>query len=179
MHHSKSIRESKLELQSGNPQFGSKLAIFLSHVTLTFDGWPSKTIWHLFYTTLSFANRFKAMGEFKLELQSGNARVKIGDLFVPCDLEIWQMTLENNRASLLYYLKLCASFQSHQWIQTVVTTRSAQFGSKLMIFLSRMILKFDRWPWETIGHIVYATSSFLHHFVALVDSNWSYSLKKA
>ena len=30
-----------------------------------------------------------------------------------CDLEIWWMTLENNRAPLLYYIKFCASFQSH------------------------------------------------------------------
>ena len=30
------------------------------------------TIEHLFYTTLSFVYHFKAMGEFKLQLQSGN-----------------------------------------------------------------------------------------------------------
>ena len=34
--------------------------------------------------------------------------------FVPCDLEIWWMTLENNRAPRLYYIKLCASFQIHR-----------------------------------------------------------------
>ena len=43
--------------------------------------------------------------------------------FSPCDLEIWWMTLENNRAPLLYYIKLCASFQIHQWIDTEVTVR--------------------------------------------------------
>ena len=31
----------------------------------------------------------------------------------PCDLEIWQMTLKNNRTPLLCYFKLCASFHSH------------------------------------------------------------------
>ena len=31
-----------------------------------------KTIGHLFYATLSFVHHFKAMGEFKLESQSGN-----------------------------------------------------------------------------------------------------------
>ena len=41
--------------------------------------------------------------------------------FSPCDLEIWWMTLKNNRAPLLYYFKLCASFRSHWWIQTGVT----------------------------------------------------------
>ena len=28
--------------------------------------------------------------------------------FRPCDLEIWWMTSKNNRAPLLYYIKLCA-----------------------------------------------------------------------
>ena len=43
--------------------------------------------------------------------------------FVPCDLEIWWMTLENNRASLLCCFKLCATFHSHRWLQTGVTVR--------------------------------------------------------
>ena len=43
--------------------------------------------------------------------------------FVPCDLEIWWMTMENNRASLLCCFKLCATFHSHWWIQTEVTVR--------------------------------------------------------
>ena len=47
---------------------------FLSRVTLKFDGWPWKTIQHLFHATLSFVHHFKAISEFKLELQSGNAQ---------------------------------------------------------------------------------------------------------
>ena len=43
--------------------------------------------------------------------------------FVPCDLQIWWMTMENNRASLLCCFKLCATFHSHWWIQTGVTVR--------------------------------------------------------
>ena len=43
--------------------------------------------------------------------------------FVPCDLEIWWMTLENNRASLLCCFMLCVTFHSHWWIQTGVTVR--------------------------------------------------------
>ena len=39
------------------------------------------------------------------------------------DLEIWRMTLKNNRAPLLCYFKLCASFRSHWWIQTSITVR--------------------------------------------------------
>ena len=43
-------------------------------MTLKFDEWPSKTIGHLFYATSSFMHHFVAIGEFKLELQSGNAQ---------------------------------------------------------------------------------------------------------
>ena len=41
--------------------------------------------------------------------------------FVPCDLEMWWMTLENNRASFLCCFKRCATFHSHRWIQPGVT----------------------------------------------------------
>ena len=122
---------------------------FLSRVTLKFDGWPWKTIGHIFYTTPSVVHYFKAMGELKLQLQSVNAQLTSGQnrrFFVLCDLEIWLMTLENNRAPLLYYIKLCASFQSHGWIQTGVTVRKRSIRVKFDDFLSRVTLKFDRWP---------------------------------
>ena len=85
----------------------------------------------------------------------------------PCDLEIWRMTLENNRATLLCYFKLCASFRSHWWFQTWVTVRKRPIWVKFDNFKSRVTLQFDIWPWKTIGHLVYATSSFVHHFVAI------------
>ena len=46
---------------------------FSANVTLKLDGWPKKTIGHLFYATLSFLHHFAAIGVFKLELQSENA----------------------------------------------------------------------------------------------------------
>ena len=46
----------------------------LSHVTLKFDGWPWKTMRHLYYVASSFMHHFIAIGEFKLKLQSGNAQ---------------------------------------------------------------------------------------------------------
>ena len=87
--------------------------------------------------------------------------------FVPCDLEIWWMTLENNRASLLCCFKLCATFHSHWWIQTGVTVRKRPIWVKFDDFLSRVTLQFDVWPWKTIGHLHYATSSSMHHCVAI------------
>ena len=59
--------------------------------------------------------------------------------FVPCDLEIWQMTLKNNRAPLLCCFKLCALFQSHQWIQTWVTVQKRSIRFKISDF-------FSMWP---------------------------------
>ena len=63
----------------------------------------SSAKWHLFYlglNVLSFVHHFKSISEFKLELQSGNAQFgsKLAIFFVPCDLEIWWMTL--NKANL-------------------------------------------------------------------------------
>ena len=97
---------------------------FLSRVTLKFDVWPWKTIGHLFYSTSSFVHHFVIIGVLKLGLQSGNAQFGSNSTILePCDLEIWRMTLKNNRAPLLCYLKLCASFRIHWWIQTGVTVR--------------------------------------------------------
>ena len=125
----------------------------------------------------------------------------------PCDLEIWRMTFKNNRAPLLCYFKLCASFHSHWWIQTGVTVRKRPIWVKFCDFsavwswnlmddleqgkseglescdrpivrkrpiwvkigdvLSHVTLKFDGWPWKTIGHLSFAVSSFVQHFIAI------------
>ena len=54
--------------------------------------------------------------------------------FVPCDLEIWWMTLENNRAPLICCFKLCATFHSHWWIQTGVAVRKRPIWVKFYDF---------------------------------------------
>ena len=95
--------------------------------------------------------------------------------FSPCDIEIWCMTSKNNRAPLLYYIKLCVSFRIHRWIQTEVTLRKHSIRVEIGDFLSLVTLKFDRWPWKTIGHLFYTTSSFVHLSNPSVNSNWSYS----
>ena len=168
----------------------------LSRVTLTFDGWPWKTLGYLFYTTPSFVDHFKAIGEVKLELQCRNAQFGqnwwfscpawpwnlMDDLekqygtssilhqalciisnpwvnsnwsyspetlnsdqnrqfIVPCDLEIRQMTLKNNRAHVLCYFNLCASFHSHCWIETGVTVQKRPIWVKIDHVLAV-------WPWN-------------------------------
>ena len=92
---------------------------------------------------------------------------QIGRFLETCDLEILRMTLQNNRAPLLGYFKLCASFHTHWWIQISVTVRKRSIQVKIDNFFSRVTLQFDRWPSKTIGHLFYATSSFMQHFVAI------------
>ena len=63
---------------------------------------------------------------WKLRLAYCSEKPNLGQnrwCFVPCDLEIWWMTLENNRAPLLCCFKLCATFHSHRWIQLGVAVR--------------------------------------------------------
>ena len=88
-------------------------------------------------------------------------------------LPVWPWNLiddpeKNNKARLLYYIKLCVSFQIDQWIQTGVTVRKRPIWVKFDDFLSPVTLQFDVWPWKK-GHLFYATSSFVHHFVAISD----------
>ena len=69
--------------------------------------------------------------------------VKIDDFFLPRDLEIWRITLKNNRAPLLSNIKLYASFYHHMWIQTVVMVRKQLNGVTTSVTLT-----FDIWPWS-------------------------------
>ena len=55
------------------PNLGQNRWYFV-RVTLKFDGWPWKTIGHLSFAVSSFVQHFIAIGEFKLELLSGNAQ---------------------------------------------------------------------------------------------------------
>ena len=67
---------------------------------------------------------------------------QIRQFLEPCDLEIWRMTLKNNRAPLLSNIKLYASFHHHMWIQTGVTVRK-----RLSWVVTSVTLTFDLWPW--------------------------------
>ena len=92
-------------------------------------------------------------------VQSGDA--KLGSTLATfCPIWPWNFTdgLKKNRAPLLYYVKLSASFQSHLWIKNGATARKRPI-------LSCVTLKFERRHWKTIGRLFYATSSFVHHSI--------------
>ena len=138
------------EVTGRKHQIWVKIGDFSSRVTLKLDRWPWKTIGRLIYAASSLGHHFIAICEFKMELQSGNAQfgTKLAIFFVPCDLEIWRMALKNNRAHLLNYFKLCASFDSHLCIRNGVTVRKRQIWVKFGYLLSHVTLKFDGWPWK-------------------------------
>ena len=64
---------------------------------------------------------------------------KIWRFLEPCDLEIWRMTLKNNRAPLLCCFQLCVWFHCHMWIQTGVKSPET---TKLVVDLCDL----DLWP---------------------------------
>ena len=104
-------------------------------MTLKFDAWPkTRQIWGIWKLPPAYNPETPNLGQNRW-------------CFVACDLEIWWMTLENNRASLLCCFKLCATFHSHWWIQTGVKVRKRPIWVKFDDFYSRVTLKFDVWPW--------------------------------
>ena len=167
MQHFIAVCELKLELQSENAQSRSKSTFFFGRVTLKFDGWPWKTIGHLFYGTSSIVQHSVAIGIFKMELQFENAQSRSKSTFFwPCYIEIWRMTFKNNRAPLLSYIKLCAAFHSHWWFQTGVSPETPNLG-QIWRFLEpcdleiwRMTLKNNRAPLLSIINLY---ASFHHH----------------
>ena len=137
---------------------------FFSHVTLKFD-WSGLDIKHLVYVPV---------GHMVLTI------------YVPCKFftcpanictsplklmytagKILLMASKNYRAPLVHYIKLCASSQTPRWIRTAVALRKSSIRVKIGNFLPRVTLKFNGWPWKTIGILFYVTLSFMHHFKAI------------
>ena len=77
---------------------------FLSRVTLKFNRWLWKTIGHLFYAISSFVHHFVAIGQFKLELRSRNAKLR----FDLCDLDLWPLILT-------FYMDINSVIGNNSW----------------------------------------------------------------
>ena len=112
-----------------------RLSWVLTSVTLTFDLWPWPFAWTSLLTMVITPKNFmmirwwehgeqgKSEGFDSCDRPSNLKLDSNRQFFRPCDREIWWMTSKNNRALLLYYIKLCASFQIHWWIQTGYTVQ--------------------------------------------------------
>ena len=72
----------------------------------------------------------------KVTVRKRSIRVKIGDLLsiVPCDLEIWRMTLKSNRAPLLS--NISAPYVNSNWSYSPETAK-----------LGYDLCDRDLWPW--------------------------------
>ena len=88
--------------------------------------------------------------------------------FVLCELEIWRMTLKNNRAPILCYFKICASFPSHWWIQTGVTVQKLPICIKIDVFFLAV------WPRNMTDHLEkqYVTSPKQHQALSIISSSY-------
>ena len=150
-------------------QIRVKIGNFLSQVTLKFDGCMNLKNNRAPVPALCIISYPSVNSNWSYSPETPNSG-QDKQFFVPCDLEIWWMTLKNNGAPLVYYIKLCASFQSHLWIQTNLSYSSEKLnsGQNRKFFVPcdleiwRMTLK------KTIGHLFYAASSFVNHFKAIV-----------
>ena len=112
-------------LQSGNAQLGSKSGIFcpLKFDKLPWKQWGTSPMPHQALCIIPSPcvnSNWSHSPEMANSCQNQGTK-----FFVPCNLEIWQMTLKTNRAPFLCYLNLCALFRSRLWIQTGDTARKS------------------------------------------------------
>ena len=115
---------------------------FSVHVTIKFDGWPRKTIGHLPLLRQALCIISNPLVNSNCSYSPETLNLGQNWRFsVLCDLEIWWVTLTNNRAPLLGYFKICTSFQSHRLIQTGVTVRK----HSVLLKISDI---FPLWPWN-------------------------------
>ena len=114
-----------------------------------------KIIGHLFYATSSFVHHFVAIGKFKLKLQSGNAQSGSNRMIF---LAVWPWNLPDD-------LEQGKSEGFESCDRPIV--RKRPIWVKIGDVLYRVTLKFDEWPWKTIGHLSFAVSSFVQHFIAI------------
>ena len=87
--------------------------------------------------------------------------------FIPCDLRNLMDYLKKIIGHLFYttssilHQALCIILKpsvNSNWSYSPEMLNSSQIGN----FLSRLTFKFYGWPWKTIGHLFYATLSFVH-----------------
>ena len=127
-----------------------------------------KTIGHLFNATSSFVQHFVPIGEFKLELQSGNAQSR-SNMTIFGAVRPWNLTddIEKKQGTSSMPLQaLCII--SYPFVNSNLSYSPETLNSgQNWPFWNRVTWKFYRWPSKTIGRPFYATSSFVYHFVPI------------
>ena len=143
---------------------GSKLVIFLSHVTLNFHRWPWKPIGlpRLCYIKPSASFQSHQWIQSGVAVRKLSIWVKLGD-----SLSVWRHYLTDDLekqqdTSVILCQTLCVISKSSVnsiWSCSPETLNLGQIGR----FFVRVTSKFHRWPWKTIGHLSETTSSSVYH----------------
>ena len=147
MHHFTTIREFKPELQSRKAQFGSNRRFLvpcdleICWITLKNNRTP---FWYHFKLCASFHNHWWIKTWVKSPKTPNLGKNR--QCLVPCDLEIWWMTLKTNRVHPLYYIKLCESFHSIYEFKLELQSGNTQIWAKFS--LTSVTLTFQsHLPW--------------------------------
>ena len=133
VHHFIAICEFKMELKSGNAQFGSKSAIFCTVWRHNFtDDLANSMTPILCY--FKFVHYFIAICELKMELQSRNTLFGSKSMisFILCDLQISQITMKNNRHLCYVTSSFVQHFIAIGEFKWELQSGNTQFGSKSM-----------------------------------------------
>ena len=122
--HFKVMDALKLELQPGKSQFWSKCVFFgpVWSWNSTGDLEKQQVTSSILWQALCIISK----PSVNSNLSHSPETVDWGQnrwIFVLRIFKIWWMTLESNKAPLLCCFQFCASFHSHQWIQTRFTIR--------------------------------------------------------
>ena len=146
-----------------------KIRHFLSRVTSNFDGWPLKATGRLFYATSSFVHHFVVTGEFKLELQSGNAQFGSKSTIF---LAAWPWNLTDDLEK-----QYCTSPEQHQAlciISSSYVNSNCSYGTKTAK-LGFDLCDLDLWPWPfawtSLLSLVITSKTFMMTWC------WEYSQK--
>ena len=87
-------------------------------------------------------------------------------VFAPWYLELGRVTLENKRGTLFSPSKLCPSFRSHPWRETVVIIRKRWTRYEIGRFLA-------------MGYLFYVPPSLVHYFIAICELKLELSYQNA
>ena len=137
-------------------------------MTLKFDGWPRKTIGHLLYAISNFVHRFKIIRWIQTGVRVRKRPIwdKIGDFLSP----VWPWNSPDDlekQWGASSMIRQALPTTVHHFIAISEFTLELQSGNaqigKNSAFLSCVTLEFESWPWKTIGHLFYDTSSFVHN----------------
>ena len=157
-------------------------------MTLKFDGWPRK---NNRAPRLCYPKLYASFRSHRLIQTGGTLRKHWFGLKSAIFCCVWPYNLKHDLEKIRHLFYATPSYVHHfiaiSEFKLELQPGNAQTGQNGR-FLSNVTLKFDGWHWETIGHLFYATLSFVHHFIdinefklelqsrnALLRQNWHLS----